>query len=244
MALTLIITDNADGTGSVATIAGAVISDTVTLYASAWTGEMKSYPMSSVGTRTGDGTIAVATPGTLALGFYVWQAVVTTGTPQVSNVYYQNVTSPAIAVHDLIMDCVQERIRSLNLTDIPANQIFKRWFPRVIEGAETLPLVMMSPTLRETYPVRLLNQDDVGYPVVVCIVAKQNLGESVEMNRNLLWRERIAKALRSQRLPGVLSVLTCEIEYDTVADEDAALKQHFLSAIVFRFVNREDRGLT
>jgi hypothetical protein len=82
MPLTLTITDNADGTGGVATVSGA--SGTVTVYKSTVTGG-KPGSFASAGSRSGNGTVNVT--GT---GNYLWYAG---QTAEVSTVVYQALTS-------------------------------------------------------------------------------------------------------------------------------------------------------
>src|SRR5579863_8146411 len=73
--ITLAVTDNADGTGGVATISGNDDGTVVTLFASTFDGQLGPGVFASMGTRVGAGTIAVAPP----LGYYWWYADGTAG---------------------------------------------------------------------------------------------------------------------------------------------------------------------
>lgn len=241
MTLALSLADNADGTGGVATVSGVGAAANVTLYRTSWTGLMQSYSWTSTGTRVGPGTINVA-PGN---GYYQWQAVsVDAGVTEVGPLYYQNLTDAATeAVHYAILQAVRLGIVSLSLTGLTGAKIMRRWLPRAWEAVDDPPCIFVCPVGAETYPVQMNSTDDVSYPVVVAIIDKLQGDASENLNRDLLWRERIEKLLRFQRLSGVPSVMFAESVPDQIIDSAAWAANYLLSVSMFRFVSRQLRGL-
>lgn len=143
MALTLAVSDNADGTGGVATITGAS-NKPLTLYRSAFTGTMGSYTWTTSGTRQGNGTITLSSPGTIALGYYLWLALVPADDEVASA--YQNLSDAATqSVLDRILDAVKTRIVSLSLSGIASTSVLRQWQPRVWDGVDAGPAVRIAP---------------------------------------------------------------------------------------------------
>lgn len=243
MAITFTITDNGDGTGT-ATITGSA--GTNTLYQSAWTGVMSNQlSWSSVGSRAGDGTIALT--GT---GFYLWQ--LENSVDGVIGVVYQNITDTSAGdatspVYQL-MNSVATTIQSLNLTGISSVNILQRWLPRVLRSVEaaSLPKVFVCPWDRESFPGILTGKDDIGIPIVVVFVDAQNQDQTANLNRNTLWRWRTLSAFRYQTISGVSTgygVYNCVPRTDVQVNPDWFLQGLYVSAFSLEFITRTPRGL-
>lgn len=242
MAVTLAITDNEDGTGGVATVSGVTGGTTTTVYYAVFTGVMQAYTWVSAGTVVGNGTLAVG----LATGYYVWFATNdNAGAVTASNLVYQNLTNTDTeAVYFQILEAVANRIELLNLSGINASKIIKRWMPRERQETANPPVIVISPMGTEEDASKVMARDDVGYPVLVVMVDAANNDNVHQMNRNLLWREKIAKAIRNQRLPGVSEVYIGKIDYGSVIDPNSFMNNSWVSVLMFRFYTREQRGLT
>jgi hypothetical protein len=241
MAVTLAITDNADGTGAVATVSGVVGGTSTTVYYSTFTGAMGSYIWTSAGIVVGNSTLATA----LATGFYVWLAVNDNGgVLTLSSLVYRNLTDATESVHELIVDAVVTRIKSIGLDGITSSKIKRLWVPKSDPTLTPPPAVIVSPLGAEGDESNVMSQDDIGYPVLVVITDALNGNNDLNMRRDLAWREKIAKALRNQRLSGVAQVFDAKIDYGPTIDVAQFFKNAFVSVLMFRFVVRESRGLT
>ena len=58
----------------------------------------------------------------------------------------------------------------------------------------------------------------------------------------LLWRQKIFRALRNQRLPAVSESAVVFIEPDVVADKNMPAYGYYVSGMVARCISRERRG--
>lgn len=238
MALSITVTDNGDGTGGVCTITGSA-GGTVSLYYALFDGQHQAYSWTLFGSRTGNGNIVITG---LTMGFYLWQC---REGSDASPVYLKNLSDGTTAVHYRILEAVKTGVNAIGLSGIPSAQVHRVWLPRVLEGLTTFPAVLICPVGAETDVSALTGRDDIGYPVLVALVDKQQADNVANMPRNLLWRQKVARYFRHQRLSGVTEVqLPTEIIPDQVVLPEAFSKNLFMSAILFRFVSREPRGLT
>ncbi len=244
MPLALAIADSADGTGGVATVSGTGGASTVTLYKAAFTGAMGALTWASAGTRTGDGTITLASPSPIALGFYQWTVTsLLSGTTTFASVY-QNLTDATTAVLRRVLAAVATRIKSLDLAGVSDTLVMEQWMPQVIKG-QTEPVVYICPGQRESFPGTLTGRDDVGLPVMVTFVWPANGDTTALLAAATLWRDRVLKAFRFQRLPGVDEVINCLPEPGAIFDEGRFTRANQgVSALGLRFISREARGLT
>lgn len=85
-------------------------------------------------------------------------------------------------------------------------------------------------------------KDDVGYPVLVSIVAKDQQNLTAHQEDYLGWRQQIARHFRNQRLNGVDEVYVCEVQPNIVTLPEAFLQNIYHSALVLNFTSREVRG--
>lgn len=147
------------------------------------------------------------------------------------------------SVHYQCALAVQSTIRSMDLDSLADANVLVQKLP--VYRGDGLPVVTLSTHMPETMrPGAGTNiRDDVGYPVHVSLVAegKQNLTNNHA--RNLLWRQRILRAFRHQRLAGVDGVWTCLVEPGPTVDASWFPAGRDVSSFVLRFINREVRGL-
>lgn len=234
MPITLTITDAQDGTGT-ATIAGST--GTNTLYQATWDGSMGTLSFSSVGSRSGDGTIALS-----GAGYFIWRLDnLASGTTTVV-IVYQNITTIDLAVYDKILDKVRTDIVSLSLSGIASVDIAKKWLPRDVKNVDVRPSIIIAPVNFESYPNQTTGLDYIGYPVLVAMVDKLNKDYTANFNRNLLWRQKIFRKFRYQGLAGLSEVINCEPEPRATIDPKLFDANYFHSAAVLRFITQEPRG--
>lgn len=241
MAITVTIADNADGTGAVATIAGSDALTTNTLYYSIFAGTVGAQTWVSAGTRTGDGTIAVA----LGVGNYLWKVVGTVSAAAAFATYYRNLTDTTTkSVWDRALDCFVSQVQALNLSGVSSVNVVRRWLPRYIKDVDTLPQVVICPVTSENFPGMMCNRDDVSYPIAVCYIAAQGNDYTANQTRNLLWRQRVSRIFRFQRLSGLASSEQVWVVPDggTVIDSAQFDQTLYFGYQVYRCIAREPRG--
>lgn len=229
---TLAVTDNADGTGGVATISGSDPGSTnavsVQLVGStSWT---------AAGSRAGDGTVNLA----LAKGYY-WVRVVSTLNSQTStsNVAYLPVTDAADSVHVRASQAIQALVQALSLDGTEA-RVYRQTLPD--ENAMEFPAVCVWFNDGEQILTGTNARDDIGYPVHCAIVDRKTSALSVPPDQYLKWRQRIMRRVRHQPLAGVPEVYTVTVVPNLVIDEKLPAYDYLVTAWTFICVSREARG--
>ena len=243
---TLAVSDNADGTGGVATITLGDAGSTHTVQSQTVDGELGTTTWTTRGSRTGNGTVNVA-PGN---GYYWWRVVASNADGEsVSNLVYQPMTSGTLALYDRILTAVQARIQSLALNGVANASVIVRKVPwdRDAGAGKTyaFPIVQVSPHGQEQMvPTAGTNlKDDVGYAVLISVMDLDNQHQTNLRERRLRWREAIARTFRHARLPGITEVFDCVVEPNAVVHAPNWLDHNlWTSFLVLRFVARETRG--
>ena len=124
--------------------------------------------------------------------------------------------------------------------------VLEQPWTRLFEGDDPrlpLPGILVCLTGTERITIASNVRDDVGYPVLVSIVAKNNQELRTWLPRYTLWREKIERAFRWGKLPGVQSVISMTIEPGTIVVPEPFARTIWHSALVVRCVSREPRGL-
>jgi hypothetical protein len=152
------------------------------------------------------------------------------------------------STHLSILQAVANRIRRLNLAEIPENQVavLKTFTPEVIEALPGLPAVVVSlPAKGQVSDEGGTNErDDFGYPVQISLVARddQDNAETVRFDRHVAWQERIRRALHRRALPEAGCVFTSRMESQQPLDPSPWRQRNlWVSVMVVRFVSRESR---
>lgn len=252
MSITLAITDNEDGTGAVAAISGCGSGDAVSLYVSAFSGEVGgSDNWELAGQRTGPGNVTVSE----SVGCYFAYAVTSAGEITLVNYFVVTDQSSVSTIHNVSYQCLvaaQSRIRALSLPGIASTSVivlkfaYDRMF-RQNTSPVTLPCVMLYPKREIMDPsTGVTSKDDVIYPVYCTLAAADNQEPTMEsgMERLLYWREKIARAFRNQRLPGVSSMIMGTVEPQDVVSPRPWMNNMLVSGILLKFKSREPRGLS
>lgn len=246
MPLTLAIADTGDGTGGTATITGAA-SETITVYSQTVDGELGTATWTSRGTRSGNGTVAVAPT---ADRYYWWYA--SGSSSGISNLVYQNITSGTESVHYRCLLAAQSRIQGITLSGIANGSILVQKVPMALDalwGASPktyqFPGIILSPLGSEkiSHEEGSNYRDTVGYPVVVAIFDADNRSLTANHAKYLLWRQKIERAFRNQRLPGVTEIERAFIEPGPILDLGHWFANRFHSALTIRFKSYEVRGI-
>ncbi len=247
MALTLTITDNANGTAT-ATISGSAGNTTQVRY---WNvgGDLGSAGEGSIGgARAGDGTILM----TLPKGYYWFVVVEIVGLAPllIGNFVYQNITDGDDAIPEQCLQAVKSRIQSLTLTGISGSSIDIQIIPDIqsLQGdegvASRLPGILLSGFANEKISGGTNTRDDYGYPVTVMIAAKKGADLEAQRPVFLKWRQQCLLAFNSQRLPGVDEIHQTTIDPQPVVNAGAWKGGLVFSAFTLMFYARMPRGLT
>lgn len=246
MTLSLTIADNTDATGT-ATVTGSDPATTNTLYKAVWTGQAGTSPTwtagqlnwVSVGTRSGDGTIAVS-----GAGYFAWIVVGTVSSAPAFASTYQPITDASVVSwQEQITTAVKTRIVGLNLPGIASTVIQDRWVLRRLKDTDPLPCIPIAPWGSESFPNQMTNTDDIGYPVAVALLDSVSGSYRGNYSRDTLWRQRVLSAFRYQKLAGAPLVINCIPEPGPIVNASAIVDPgELVSLLVFRFIVRAQRG--
>jgi hypothetical protein len=235
VALTVTITDAANGGGFTAAVAGSG-GAAVSLFALFCAADPLGNNWQAAGSRTGDGTIS----GSLRPGLYFFYAATPTA---VSLVAQALLTRGQDALHDCILDAAAARAALLDLPGVAMIDVRDK---PVADGLEYGPYALiLTPYGKAEQELGGTNQrDDTGFPVYAILVGYSSVVKEDPQQR---WRKRcrelLRRAFRSQLLPGVDEVMDCTYTPDPVVTFDGAANQYLVSAQLFSFVCREPRGL-
>lgn len=242
MPLTLSLSDNEDGSGGVATIAGADAA-TVTVYKAAYHGiPNQNLAWTSAGTRSGDGTLAVSGQGLL-----FWHAAGTVSSaPAISSVVFQALTDQdEESVHKRCLFAIRDRIRGLDLRGIATANIEVCWHPADWKSVVQLPGAIVCPVGKEGQPGVMSGTDDIEYPCLVVLLNRPE-GPTKKLNEWTLWRQKGFRALRQQRPAGVPEIINVTVEPANVFDlakwVPVGDEKLWWSALTAKCRSREVRG--
>jgi hypothetical protein len=249
MAVTLSLTDDADGTGGVAAITSPAGAANV-VYTSLFDAAGEVGPWVNSGNRTGTGNVTL----NLAPGQYmVYVQSNDAGTYTLSTVQWFTFTSGVDSVHMRCIDAIVARLQSLALDGIDSASIVGQDLPFAWDfdnrngkiPTYDLPGIIVSPFgIEAINPQEGTNyRDNIGYPCSVSIIAAQDI-PTLSLNRTRsLWRSRAIKAFRNQRIPGVTEVWNANVEPQAIVAPDAWFQSLWNSSFVVRCLSREPRGV-
>jgi len=229
---TLTVTDNADGSGAVATVAGSTVGSTNVVSVQTYDG----LTWTAAGTRTGDGTLALA----LAKGYCFAKCDSSlSGQNVVSNVVRCPVTDANDSVHARAAEYIRSNLATLSLGG--AEQNVKR-MTLPTEEVMTFPGVIVWFNDGEQIIGGSNNRDDIGYPVHVAIVDQKLTSLSIPPDQYLLYRQRCIRKIRNQPMAGIPEIMTVQVQPSLVVDEKLPAYDYFVTAWTFICVSREVRG--
>lgn len=242
----LIVADQANGGGGVATIGGSDPASTNTLYGQTYDPAFTVRPWRLLGVRTGDGVLSF----TLPLGHYAFYSKSElAGASSVSFVTYGAITDAE--EQSVLWQCLQAaavRVAALRLPGLANKSILVQDVPwaRLFEGENPrlpMPGILICPIGSETIRIATNYRDDVGYPLLISILARNNQELQTYLPRYTLWRNKLVKAFSAGKLPGVQSVITMRVEPGTIVVPEPFHRTIWHSALVVRATSREPRGL-
>jgi hypothetical protein len=222
---TLAVTDNADGTGGVATVSGGDAGALQTLYRAPFDTGSPNLTFASVGSRTGNGTIAAPGP----TGSYIWRVVANlAGAEAVSNLVLRALTSlndPAGGgVYWSILQSLQARIAALGLG------ISVRVRKKLIRiSNDPTPLIIIAPgpggevVKQQTFGRRVIWR----YPVAVAILTAGNQQLEAGLQAGMARREAIRNEVLQASLPGAVKVYNADIDPEEIAKFNESLGTNF-----------------
>lgn len=247
--LTLSVADTNDGSAT-CTVSGGTAARTCQLLYAPRAAQVGPRAWAAGGTAVFDGSgNATVAP---APGFGYWNfmaaelAVGGLAAANLSPAYFRPLVDPdAQSVWDRCVGSVADVVTGLNLSGIASGSVVSRWVPSVKRGiAPAPPCVVVAPWGAEPYQdTGVTEDDDVGYPVYVGCFDVLDGESRANFTRDLLWREKISRAIRFQRLAAVPEVYISRITPDPVVNPEWAANNLLCSAVVFTFVSREPRGV-
>ena len=249
----LSVSDNGDGSGATASIAGSDSSAEVTVSVGRFGGQLGSMAWNTAGSRVGNGGLSLSIPPGQYFGYA--SALDVDGTSSVSPVIYFVATDGAEAIAYQCLTAAQARIQLLGLPNLEYGNVIVRKLPidRYLGAGQPtgLPAIRLTPATEQMPPLEGVNaKDDVTYGVLCTIVDAYNQEPTLTANlpQFTLWRQSIARAFRSQRLPGVTSptggnpIINAIVEPADQLIPAAWSANLYASALLLRFVSREPRG--
>lgn len=239
---TITLADNEDGTGAVATIAGSTAGATNTVYGADWSGGMIGAAFASLGSRVGDGAVALA----VANGYH-WAYVVSTKAGEdgvASLVEGYRTTSGDPSVYEQCLDAVLAKLQAITLAGIdPANIVRRKlpWDRRI-----TLPGIVVSPPRDSEQPVNS-GQNDLAYDCLITVVRASNEDLTTNLGAHLTWRETIGDAFQpvagQAALSGVDAVHDVQVIHGPVFDGGSFQLGEDAMQLTIRCIHRRNRGL-
>lgn len=248
MAITVSFTDNANGTGLVATVVGSAGGSSNQLYYARHYGGILSASWTLGGSRTGDGTIAVSLTD---MGPYWLYLVNTNGaTVTVTRVRAFQVTDAATAdsVYYRVLEAVVARLQSLSLSGISSSDIKLQKIPW--NGKDAISKGIIVSPLRDLGAATSNLSDDNIYQVQITFLRKNSLDLVTGLSTELLWRQTAQNAFdvtpyvdAPTMLSGVPEAFEADCEPSVVIDPTLFGLGWDVQALVLRVTCRETRGL-
>lgn len=245
MTLALALTDNGNGTGLVATVSGSSPGSTNQLFAARHYGGVLSASWSSLGTRTGDGTIA----GSITTMGDYWLYLVSTLAPavNVTAVRAFRVTNGQNDSQFLrILQGVVSRLQSLSLAGVSPSDIVWQKIPW--KRGDVVPGIFVSPT-KENGDGGSNQTDRIGYGVQVTSVRAGNNKLTDNLDVELAWRQMQRRAFQvtpyadAGTILGVPGCYEIEVEPGPVIDYGSFTNGLDVNAFVLRVYCEEPRGI-
>lgn len=238
--------DNHDGTGVTVAVSGVGVTDVttpVTQYFPGGLGSAGTWVQHDPITGNGDSVLS------LGRGHYFGYGSTDDGSSvTLTSVEYFNVTEDEESTHYQILEAVQSRIIAVNLDEVGANVLIRK-IPTERgndDSTYSYPVIMVSPMGTEQLRGGTNMRDDVGYPVLISILAKNNQDlTDTNLNKFLLWRERLSSAFRGDQQLQLtsLQVHKTNVEAGPVLSPTAVWNNQFQCSLTIRCEARQVRGL-
>lgn len=238
---TITVTDNEDGTATVA-VSGSDVGTTNTAY----TSPARGGSWTSGGNRSGDGNITV-TPTYISNtgGVFHWRVESDDGAVAHSNVLLNRVSKSSQSVKERIVEQVQSDIQGASLSGISSNDVAIQTAPDRIDRRMIIVASIDPERMLEGQRQRTNIRDDIVYPITVAHVDVANRDQtSDKRNRSSQWRQDIRRLFVSDHLTGVDEVRDVTVRYGASVDVRAWFEANLLvGALTLNFTCREVRTL-
>lgn len=152
------------------------------------------------------------------------------------------------AVHNQCLDQVQTVIRALGLTDVASASVVTKKLPlERVKNNDSLsyPIIIITPEQVTLNPAAGDNvNDDIVYGVGVNIADNDNQERTLEANLNkyLLWLQKVSRAFHNKRLSNVSSTIGCHVSPMPPVSANHWLHDLWSSGHLLKFISRENRN--
>lgn len=152
------------------------------------------------------------------------------------------------SIHNQILSQVQTVIRALGLTDVTSGSVVVKKLPlQRVKRNDSLsyPIIIITPEQTTAPPLAGSNvQDDVIYGVGVSVMDNDNQERTLAANINkyLLWLQKIRRAFHVKRLANVSSVYTCAVVSMPPVSQHHWTHDLWASGHLLKFTSRENRN--
>jgi hypothetical protein len=137
------------------------------------------------------------------------------------------------------MDSVKTAIEALSLTGL-STVVIQEW-PLWVDRA--LPYVSISPSsVKENVSAATNRNDEVGYAILVAIIAAQAGTDLDALDARLLWRQTIRRRFSNQSISGITAGTQLKATVEPLSPIDAAAMakfKSFVSGLIVRVSVRE-----
>ena len=149
----------------------------------------------------------------------------------------------ADSVHKQVIDAFVAKAKTLSLAGLGNDQIREAWdvTPEQLTGMK-LPALLFSPAGNEEDLGGTNERDDIGYPVAALFLDRHPVTDPSNMDKALLWRQKVRRAFIQQRLSGVSSVYIVRYRSGPVVVQVPGAYQLLTQPLTFVAVSREARG--
>ena len=232
-------TDSQDGTGGTITVSGTGAGATNKLWISRFLGSNSNRSFALEGTRTGNGTIAVAE----AVGAYLAVLQSTDGlTMALSEPLCFRVTDGEDPLHLRIAQAIREFIIAAALPGLPTNpelHVVTKLCGRLEEVVKTNPSCVYYVPTSESYEYLDNMTTTVKYPVVMVLNIKSGQSLTANLSNLLAMRQHAGLGFEACPLTDVPEVHTVEVEPGGVIDPAKWALNYDVSVMTFTAVSEQ-----
>ena len=231
--------DSANGTGGTITVSGTGSGATNKLWISRFLGSNTNRSFVLEGTRTGNGTIAVAE----SVGAYLAVLVSTDGaTVEVSEPLCFRVTDGEDPLHWKVAQAIREFIIAAALPGLPTNpelHVVTKLCARLEEVVKSNPACVYYVPTSESYEYLDNMTSTVKYPVVMVLNMESKQSLTGKLKDILAMRQYGGLGFEACALPDVPEVHTVEVEPGGVIDPAKWALNYDVSVMTFTAVSEQ-----
>ena len=229
-------------------VTGATPGATVAFFRAAWQTIAGPRAWTALGTAAADGSGVATLSDASGSGVFLWMAAELDGSGNAvaySGLNSQGVYDPAaVSTWEQCVLATKAAFDSLLIAELPPAKVVERWYPGNFKNVDgSLPMAQVCAFGAEEYPGTLNNTDDVTYPVLFLIIDAADRESTKNLTRNLLWRERMSRAVRFQAPAGIQTVYYTDIAPDVFINPQAWEDGRAIQALLFKYRSRERRGI-